>query len=263
MEEAAAALAPGPGRLLLANYFGDQRFGSARHGRGFAAEALVAGDFDGALRLLLGTPARKDAGRQRAFTRLCAAHWGAWDVLARDLPRCPERAPFEALARGATYAEAFQAVPRFLQGMCIEALQSLLWNDTLRRMVESIGPPARAAPDAFGALLFPAPGRVPEAWHGLAIPLLSPATVLDGAWAPHARAALEARGLALERLRVPGLARPFFGAAERAALIEARDVELGPAMQDELGGRGALRRMVRFSLPRGGYATVALRALGQ
>lgn len=263
MERAAAALAIGPDRLRLANYFGDQRFGSARHGRGFAAEALIAGDFDGALRLLVGTPARKDSGRQRTFTRLCAAHWGDWQTLARVLPRCQDRAPFERLAAGAPASDAFQALPRFQQGMCIEAFQSLLWNDTLRRMVETLGVPAHAASDDFGTLLFPQPAHIPSEWEALDIPLLTPDTALEGVWAPHARAALEARGLALERLRVPGMSRPFFGAAGRPALVEAREFALAPPHADDLGGRGAFQRMVRFSLPRGAYATVVLRALGQ
>ncbi|MBL9141671.1 MAG: tRNA pseudouridine(13) synthase TruD, partial [Phycisphaerae bacterium] len=125
--------------LLLANYFGDQRFGSARHGQGFAAEALLKGDFINAIRLLVGTPARKDRGDTRIFTRLCAQHWGDWSFLAAGLPRCPERAPFERLATGHEPIDAFAAIPRFLQSLCIEAFQSLLWNDTLRSMALELG----------------------------------------------------------------------------------------------------------------------------
>lgn len=47
---------------------------------------------DAALRLAVGTPARKDLGVRRAFTRTCAAKWGQWKALAAELPPCPERA---------------------------------------------------------------------------------------------------------------------------------------------------------------------------
>jgi tRNA pseudouridine13 synthase len=252
-----------PGELLLANYYGDQRFGSARHGEGFAAEAMVAGDYGRALRLLVGTPSRKDRGRAREFTRLCAAHWGDWPLLATTLPRCPERTPFERLARGATEAEAFVAAPRFLQLMAIEAFQGLLWNDMLRRMVRSLGEPAVVARDDFGEMVFAAPASVPADWVGRLAPLPAPGAALDGPWAPHLQAALAARGVSLDGLVAPGLTRPYFGQAERALFVAATDASLAEPVADELSAGGALRVTVRFSLPRGAYATVAMRALGQ
>ncbi|MDX2117013.1 MAG: tRNA pseudouridine(13) synthase TruD, partial [Planctomycetota bacterium] len=38
-----------PGRAVFLNYFGDQRFGSARHGGGLAGPLLCRGDYEGAL----------------------------------------------------------------------------------------------------------------------------------------------------------------------------------------------------------------------
>ena len=71
--------------LLIVNYFGSQRFGGARHHQGWIGRALIEGDFESALRLAVGTPARKDTGRVRSFTRMAAARWGSAG-LARDLP---------------------------------------------------------------------------------------------------------------------------------------------------------------------------------
>lgn len=264
MDRAIAALQDSQGdRLLIANYFGDQRFGSARHGQGFAAQALVAGEFVEAIRLLVGTPARKDQGRSRDFTRLCAAHWGDWSRLARDLPACPERAPIERLAAGAAPAQAFAALPKFLQGMCIEAFQSLLWNETIRGLIQANQGDVLQVDDAFGPLVFPVAAGVRDAWRALRVPMLAPGVQLEGEWAPHARTALEQRGLTLESLRAPGLERPFFGHASRPMLVHASEFSVGDAQPDEVSDNGASRRTVRFSLPRGAYATVVMRALGQ
>jgi len=60
--------------LVFTNYFGDQRFGSARHGQGFAGPFLVQGRFEEALKLLVATPARKDSGKRRPCFRR-AAFW--------------------------------------------------------------------------------------------------------------------------------------------------------------------------------------------
>jgi tRNA(Glu) U13 pseudouridine synthase TruD len=61
---------------------------------------------------------------------------------------------------------------------------------------------------------------------------------------------------------VPGLRRPDFGEAPRGLFAEAAGFALDPPTADELFA-DRLRRSVRFELPRGAYATVLLRALGQ
>ncbi|MFM7260613.1 MAG: tRNA pseudouridine(13) synthase TruD, partial [bacterium] len=109
------------GPLLVVNYFGDQRFGSARHGKGFVARALVAGDFESALRLAIGTPARKDSGAVRTMSRALATHWGDWKTALAAIPRMPERGAIEVLARGGSFLDAFAALPRFTQEICVEA----------------------------------------------------------------------------------------------------------------------------------------------
>lgn len=268
--DAAEAAAPS---LLVVNYFGDQRFGSARHGAGFAGRRLIEGDFDGALRLLIGTPSRKDAGKTREFRRIAAEHWGKWDVMAKRLPRGPERAPIEALAAGASAKEAFSALPAFIAMMSVEAYQSHLWNATARRLAETIAQreAERAgeaavieAPDEFGVMLFPARAMVDDAWRTLAVPILAAKSVLEDPWKDAAAAALVEEGISVEQLRIPGLRRPFFGEAMRPLFVEAAKFTLGVPAPDDVGGReGRLMRTLSFELPKGAYATVVLRALGQ
>lgn len=256
--------------LLITNYFGDQRFGSARHGKGWVARALIKGDFEGAIRLTVGTPARKDTGRTRQFTRLCAEKWGKWKELAQQLPRCPERKAFEALAAGKEPREAFAELPYFLQSMVVEAYQSYLWNETARRvMLELVkGYPGGVKPlrseDTYGELVFVPPPAIPDDLRRLDLPLLAAGTVLAEPWKNAAKEALKEEGVAQDELGIPGLRRPFFGEALRPLLIRAERYTASQPEADDLDNRpNRLKRTLTFDLPRGSYATILLRALGQ
>lgn len=253
--------------LLFVNYFGAQRFGSARHKQGFIAPHLIRGEFEQALRLAIATPARKDAGRTRFFTRTAAAKWGDWKTLAAELPRCPERAPIEALAAGHDFRDAFATLPNFLQAMYVEAYQSHLWNRIARELAAELaqGPEqCLRSDDQFGEMLFPPADHIGESWRQLNLPVLGPNTQIVEPWSHAATSVLKDEGIAASDLRIPGLRRPFFGEAPRDFMARAQRFTLSPPRPDDLSpGRRRLCRTVAFELGRGSYATVVLRALGQ
>ncbi|MDX2017831.1 MAG: tRNA pseudouridine(13) synthase TruD [Planctomycetota bacterium] len=266
MGEHAAALEVGAGELLVTNYFGDQRFASARHGAGFAAERLVRGDFEGALKLLIGTPDRKDSGPRRELTRACAAHWGAWKHALRDIPKCAERAAVEALERGEGFKAAFQALPYFDQQMAVESFQSHVWNGAVVRLIRALEAPTFDAPDDFGPLAFVPASAVPDDLRERAMPMPAAGLETSGRAGEFLRLELASRGLTMDELRIPGLRRPEFGAVDRPIFVRARNVEALDLAYDEFASPRSpknLRRTLRFDLPRGAYATVLLRALGQ
>jgi len=254
--------------LQIVNYFGDQRFGSARHGQGFVGAALARGDFEQALRLAIGTPARKDTGAKRVFTRDLATRWGQWKKLARELPGCPERAAIEALAEGQGFDQAFASLPHFLQQLCVEAYQSHLWNriaaEVVREFARARGVDAIEADDDFGVMRFLTADALDERDCAIEVPTLCHTTMLAPPWGVHAERILREEGLRIDQLRVPGLRRPEFGEAWRALFIRAERFEMTPAERDEFDERGLRgKRRLRFELPRGAYATVVLRALGE
>lgn len=259
--------------LLVVNYFGDQRFGGARHHQGWIGRALIDGDFEAALRLAVGTPARKDSGRIRAFTRSCAGKWGDWKALARELPICPERRAFERLATGGDFKQAFVALPYFTQQMAVEAYQSHLWNRTAALLAErlAMGRSGQPSPrdllhteDPFGDMLFPAPRRVDDTWRAMDLPLLARKTALEPAWGWAVERVLEQEKLTQAQLRIPGLHRPFYGEAPRPLFVLAERFEMSRSQRDDMDERGLrVMRRVSFDLPRGAYATVVLRAMGQ
>ncbi|MCC6950053.1 MAG: tRNA pseudouridine(13) synthase TruD [Phycisphaerales bacterium] len=251
------------GDAWFVNYFGDQRFGSARHGEGFAAAHLVKGEFVEAVRLLIATPARKDTGTRRVFTRTAAARWGEWEALAKELPRCPERAAVEVLAAGGSGTEAFAALPHFLQEMCVDAWQSHLWNEAARRLVAGAGTAEGAESGDRKETHLLAAARAAEL-ADVTMPLPGPEMVMREPWGGAMDAVLRGAGVIAGELRTPGLRRPRFGSPERTVLARASGFSLdGPREDTEVSGRGRLRMRVRFQLPSGSYATEVLRALGQ
>ncbi|HRJ49071.1 MAG TPA: tRNA pseudouridine(13) synthase TruD, partial [Phycisphaerales bacterium] len=211
---------------------------------------------------------RKDSGRTRVFTRLAASRWGDWKALASELPRCPERAPFEALAAGSDHRRAFSTLPAFLQSMYVEAFQSHLWNRSAHALAVTIAGGAERclrSDDAYGEMLFPpwsASARGP--WRSLILPLIGPGTTLEEPWANEVRATLARENLVIDQLRVPGLKRPFFGEAPRPLFAQAAGFAVSDTAPDT-DSRSSRRysRRLEFTLPRGSYATVVLRALGQ
>lgn len=256
MDRNSGFLASGPGRLVVVNYFGEQRFGSARHGEGFAAPALVREDFERGLKLLIATPARKDTGERRERTRALAAHWGDWGRVLGMIGRHPERRAVEALAAGKGWREAFESLPYALRRMAVEAYQSHLWNAAA---AEVGGRLAEGEAIVRGAMVFPAAGRVSGAWRTLEIPTAGPGTVLSAAWGGAVERELARDGLTLAGLKIPGVRRPEFGEVWRPLVVMAEGFEMGAAERD---ADGALMRRVRFDLARGAYATVVMRALG-
>jgi tRNA pseudouridine13 synthase len=281
--------------LRIVNYFGAQRFGSARHGEGWIAKALIAGDFELALKLAIGTPARKDSGQLRTLTRLCAQHWGKWERIAKDAPRIPEAKPLVVLARGgdkrphSNFKQAFAALPSFLQALYLEAYQSHLWNRIAHELVQTLSPspregvggwvptainpckktsqkpspaPILKSDDEFGEMLFPEAAAVPAWWLDLDVPLLAKKSVPVPPWGDAAERVLQREEIALADLRVPGLDRPFFGEAPRRFAVDATNASISAREPDDLTPK-RFKCEVRFDLPRGSYATVVMRALGQ
>ncbi|MDZ4756393.1 MAG: tRNA pseudouridine(13) synthase TruD [Phycisphaerae bacterium] len=253
------------GIVYVTNYFGAQRFGSARHGKGFAARHLLKGEFEQALRLLVGTPAREDHGKTRVMTRAASSDWGNWPAILAKLPRMPERAAFEALAAGKDAREAFSALPAFTQIMCVEAFQSHLWNEVARRFVtRSIKGTHLRSDDAFGPMFFARARDMHALTRKLIIPLLAPDAVLRQPWREDVESVLRDEGLTLESLRIPGLRRPFFADAPRSLVTRIERFDLGAPHRDALDPQQKrLARTISFELPRGAYATVVLRAIGQ
>lgn len=262
IDERTTALTLASGILLFTNYYGSQRFGSARHDHGFAARHLITGDFDTALRLLIGTPARKDTGAKRTFTRLCAQHWGDWKRLAAELPRCPERSAIESLAQGKSPREAFATLPNFLQQISLDAYQSFLWNAVAAARALQLDPASFAADDHFSPMHFPHAKSITNETRDEQIPLFSPTAHIPDHLVPATRQILTSENLSLPHFRIPEMRRPAFADTIRPLFSLAHEFMVSPPETDAFNAKRRARTCT-FTLPSGSYATVLLRALGQ
>lgn len=267
-DEQAARLAGNAAEMLrfgIPNYFDNQRFGGIAHGQGFIGKALARGDFEEALRLHLAAPHRKQSMTDKHNRRLAAKLWGDWETLHRKMKRSPERALVEFLREHpGAWAECFDRIPPTLRTMFVAAYQSFLFNQVLTRIVREAAPESEIVLNKAGEIAFhrSLPDQLLEQWRGLKLPLLGGSTIL--ADYPHAAAHIEAvlkeEGISLEQLRLPGLQRTRFKAAERAALIFPANFELDDAKPDDMN-EGRFKAKVRFELPRGSFATIVTRRL--
>ena len=292
MDVLAGRLAVGPaghrprgGVMRFVNYFGRQRFGTTRHGRGFLARQLLKGDFEQAMRLAIALPAKQDRRTDKIFKRTLEKYWGRWSEALPKLPSCPSHAAVEVLARGGDFREAFAALPYFIQQINVEAYQSYIWNAIASELLGRVCPAGEMwkADDPLGLMRFAAAAAIPPALARLDIPLLGPQTHLRLPWADAAEAVLNRCGLKVADLRIPGMRKPFFGQTPRRWLAETAGFEM-TAPKREVAQvfqpvrstqpehaqakslchqRSTFSRTLSFGLPRGVYATVLLAALGQ
>jgi tRNA pseudouridine13 synthase len=246
------------------NYFDEQRFGSARPGKGFIARKLIEGDLDAALKLYMATPALNDDAESRRNTELIAQYWGNWTKCA-GLAR-PEFSPvFQFLRKSPGDLEgAVRRIQHDLLELFVTAYQSFLWNETLVELIRGFGLPARAAGYSQGELLFFTSlsdlARQFFAQHE--IPMASPRTVLGQEPVKRAVMVVLAReGIGPRDLRLPmRIEGVFFKPYSRPGLVRPAKFGLSGPKPDELH-RGKQKLELSFELPPGSYATMLVRRL--
>jgi tRNA pseudouridine13 synthase len=253
-------------RWGVPNYYDEQRFGSARHGRGFMGKEIFRGSRERALRLYF-EPSKFDNPRTRTLKSRVLENWYHWD-------RCLEGA-FGEYRKILTYLtrhrrafhKALSLIDRGYLIFVLNAYQSYLFNRILFGFLEDLqkphGFPADTIPYSQGRFLFyrelaemlfeqlksrdlPVPG-----WDSrIADPRITEITAQ----------VLEDEGLELRDLKVRQLSGIYVNGVERPAILLPEDFQVGDVEQDEL--YPSKRKMtLRFFLPRGGYATLIIKRL--
>jgi tRNA pseudouridine13 synthase len=255
-------------RQGVPNYFDDQRFGSVgAHGE-FMARALVAGDYEEALRRALLAPYEFDRGAQKKEKAVLRSHWGEWAACKETLPRGHARRLVDYLVRHPQdFRGALDCLPPDLRGLYLSAYQSHLWNRMLSHWLRR-----HVAPDHLISLRLRL-GDVPAHRHlsepelaelaEVQLPLPSPKVELDDA-DPRKEvydAVLNEEGLRQEQFKLKGMREMFFSRGDRAALClpanlhhESGADELNPKKQ---------KLIFTCELPRGSYATLLVKRMTQ
>ena len=247
------------------NYYDNQRFGSNAHGEGFIGKAIARENFEEAMRLHLAVPHRKQAMRDKQNRRLAKELWGNWTELHVRMHKGPERALVEFLRdHPGQFAECLDRITPSLRTMYVAAYQSLLFNLTLARMLRAEVPGLIELRNRGGEI--PMHRGLEDAalarWRGLELPLVGASTHLQDFpdAARHVQSVLDAEGVTLEQLRLPGLERTRFKAASRKALMFAEHLEVNACDGDDLN-EGMQKAGVSFTLARGSFATIVARRL--
>jgi len=268
--EAAERLVAGAARIAadgFPNYFDDQRFGSFDPERGFIAEHMLQGRWETALAIALTHVYPGEKQEAKARKRRLRELWGDWEACRELAKTAFEQRCFAHLAaHPGRFREALATARREELEMWLSAYQSFLWNEVLARLVEigalsspsgtdvhevsgrvsryRFGPPT----PALRQMIIPLPGR------GMRFPSPEPGLILEEV--------LRERRLRPGQLEADLLPGQFLRSSPREAWVTPRSLRTeGPLPDDRYPGH--LRLVLRFSLPRGTYATMLFKAAAQ
>ncbi len=250
----------------VVNYFDEQRFGSARHGKGFFADRLLKNDPEGALKLFLAQPSREDPARIKAFKRFLFHHWGNWHKALPLTPRGSEQKILTFLKNHPTaFTQAVNQIPSHLLSILINAYQSYLWNEMAILILQKFLPdePFLIWKHPAGSFYFyqTLPDDKLDYLRQAKLPLVD-ATSLpsDPLFLKVYEEILSREKLTPEAFRLPWLKRACFKSTPRNFLLFPETLQLSPFEPDELYP-GRLKAWLHCSLPPASYATLMVKRL--
>jgi tRNA pseudouridine13 synthase len=253
-------------RWGVPNYYDEQRFGSARHGKGFMGKEIFRGSREKALRLYF-EPSKLDDPRARNLKSRVLENWGSWD-------RCLESA-FGEHRRILTYLsehrrafhKALSLIDRRFLVFVLNAYQSFLFNRILSEYLEDLQQEhdlhLDRLPYSQGCFLFY--NELPEALfdqlRGCRLPVPGwDSRIEDPRIAEITAEVLKREGIELRDLKVRQLSRLYINGVERAAILLPDNFVVAGIGEDELY-ENRKKLTLQFFLPRGGYATLIVRRL--
>lgn len=243
----------------IPNYFDDQRFGNMDRERGFVAERMLQGRWEEALDLALTSIYPGEHSEAKARKRALRERWGDWPGCRALARTALEQRSFDLLIDNpSAFRQALGTVHQETAAMWLSTYQSFLWNEVLRRLIDQSGWGGPSLPGVAGAYLLAAPT---DGLASISLPLPGRGMRME-----HQEAGLileevlrerRLRPAALEAELLPGL---WLRVSPRPALLKAASVWLDPAAPDDLYP-GRLKATLRFTLPRGSYATLCVKAM--
>ncbi len=254
------------------NYFGVQRFGVSRPITHLVGEAIVRGDLKKAVEIYLSYPSENE-GEEVADIRRRLAHGEDYSSVLPDMPKTMgfEKVMAEHLSkRPDDYRGAISEMPSNLQMMFTHAYQSWLFNEMLSRRMDA-GLPLNTPVE--GDIVIPLDAnKIPQHENPIrttaknidlvtrqcragrafvTITLFgSDGELAEGEMGEIERKVIQENKLSHEDFVIPGLPRCTSKGSRREIVCPVKDIA-NEIRQDGYS--------LRFSLPKGNYATCLLR----
>jgi len=248
------------------NYYDEQRFGSARHGKGFIGKEVFLGRREQALRLYF-EPSKYDKTKTRNLKACVTENWGRWEhCLDQSFGEYRRILAYLTEHRKA-FHKALTLIDRRYFLFLLNAYQSFLFNRILSQYLESVAEEYTVALDyhryLHGRFLFHR--ELPETLFRrlqraeLPVPGWN-SRIEDPRIAEITARVLEAEGIELRDLKERQISRIYINGIERPALLQPESFSVTTAQDDELY-KNRKKMQLEFFLPRGGYATLIVKRL--
>ncbi len=232
----------------MPNYFGPQRFGE-RHNNQEVGMKILRGDFEGAVMEFL-TSVENERNEKVTEARTKLKETLDFQDALNYFPRFlrGERTVIAYLARyPKNYANAIRLLPRGTALMFVHAVQSIMFNEELERRISAgdFATGIHAKKDLYG---FPDLDNVGVGGEFPVIPLVGYQTK-DEEISHYAKEIMERMQISKEMFVSKGLGELNMKGSYRALIAPVKDLK-HEVSEDEV--------RLKFSLPKGSYATVLL-----
>ncbi len=244
------------------NYFDEQRFGSARHRRGFFARLLMLGHYQGALKLLMCYPYKEDNKKIKIFKKFCAENWGRWSECLKFAPVEYKRILFFLKDHPNDFKNAIKQIEREMLNLYLLAYQSYLFNEMLNLVIKKFGIGNVEFPYSMGKYIFYHNLKKFDFIKNMHLPMVNEKTELSGSSGEIIKEVLDGEQIKLNdfklnKMRFRGVRfKGFF----RKAIIIPEKFTIAEPEDDEIY-KNKKKVLINVLLPPGSYATILIKRL--
>ncbi len=233
------------GFRIFPNYYDVQRFGDKRLINHLIGREILRGNCEEAVRILLTYPGR-ESKKATIFREFLRENWGRFREALKLIPKAldVEKAVLQFLIKKEDYCRALKKLHPRIRGLFIHSYQSYIFNETLKELIRRKTENYVTVKDLL-EFYFTDKKIVNK------IPLVGHDTKLKGEVGEIIKELLEKDGISLESFRNNPIYRE--SGTYREAFVEMKNLEVKKLDINKW--------RVRFFLPRGSYATIALRSL--
>jgi tRNA pseudouridine13 synthase len=226
------------------------------------------GDYERALWLALTDENVHDRPHEREEKHYLRLHWTDWATCRKSCPYSKYAAVLAHLSENpGDFRRAIARVPQELRSLWLAAFQSHLWNQILATAISDTFDAADLTWHTIGKRSLPYLSPLTDARHSplseMLLPLPSARLHIDDMPLQDLyEKALAKEGLQLREIRVKYPRDSFFSKGERAAIFWPERFHEPTVEHDDLH-REKHKLTLRFSLNRGMYATMFIKAITQ